>query len=189
MNPAIFEVLNALTMLPSPLILFWRAVNLPGLLAAAAISIQVPFSIAYHVREAVRIYFDEDGCRLDNHWRRMDQTVQHVAQMILTYAVTQSSEYTAVIAAFHVHAMLQLWNPAASNDGRRWTMVAMGVGLYTLPVAVSGRVGLFAYSVVPMVIGSVVAFVPSFRFSGSHALMHACSWLHADALGRILHSP
>jgi hypothetical protein len=177
------ELLNALTMIPSPLILLSRAVDWQGKLSALAISIQTPFAVAYHMREALRIYRCESGCRVDNHWRRMDQSVQHLAQAALTYAVTESIPYTAVVAIFHVYALRMLWSRDTSNDGHRWAMLAVGVGLYTLPVAVSGRVALFAYAVVPMVLGCAVAFLPPFKFTGSHAVMHACAWLHADALG------
>ena len=183
---AVYEVLNAVTMIPSPCILYARAVNFAGLLACSAIATQVPFSIVYHSYESFKISQGIADCRIDNHLRRMDQTMQHIAQIVLTYAITQSVLYTEAIACFHCVACVQLWHPSTTNDGKRWCMVAIGVCAYTLPLLLKHQFIIFSYAVFPMVIGCVFAFVPAFKFNGAHALMHVGGWMHADAIGIIL---
>lgn len=184
------EALNAVTMLPPPIILMWRAQQAQcspyGLLAFAAIACQVPFAVAYHMSESIRIRHGREGCRIDNDWRRADQTAQHVAQVALTYAVTRSLPYTLMAVVWpHGLAIVRLWHRSTSNDGRRWTMIAAGVAVYTLPMLRTSAL-FFAYAVVPMAIGSGVAFVPSLSVRGGHPIMHVLSWLHADAIGQYI---
>ena len=184
-----YEVLNAVTMLPSPLILLLHAsITRPySVVAFVVIAAQVPFSMAYHLREAYRLYTSEEGCRIDNHWRRLDQTTQHMAQLGLTYAITQSWPYTAMALLWHCEAWRQLWDPITSNDRKRWQMIGFGVLLYTAPIAIVD-VALGVYATIPMLVGGCLAFIPQFRFEGSHAVMHALAWMHADAVGYFLHS-
>jgi len=185
---ALYEVLNAATMVPSPLILLSHAsmTRPQSVVASMAIIAQVPFSMAYHLREAYRLYASEEGCRIDNNWRRIDQTTQHFAQVCLAYAVTQSWLYTTLVTLCHCEACRQLWSPTTRNDGKRWQMIGMGILLYTIPMLVT-NVKMFVYATTPMLVGASLAFVPKLKFTGSHAVMHALAWIHADAVGLFLH--
>ena len=166
---AVWEVCNALTMLPTPALLWllcasdaptaWRLRAF-----SCAVAAQVPFSVAYHLREAARAYLEEDGCRIDNHWRRIDQTTQHLAQVAMTLAVSGSATYALASAPMHVLCIAQLWAAATSCDGRRWRGVAVGVLWYCAPMLRDGAWLWFAGAIAPMVVGALAAFVPPFKF-------------------------
>ena len=173
------EVLNAATMLPPPFLLLSHARNPRGFLAFAAIAAQVPFAMLYHLHAAFCIYYTQDA---DEYHRQLDQTAQHVAQLALTYSITGSWPYTLAAAVFHAVALKQLWSEATRNDGKRWRMIAVGVGIYVLPMITQSAL-LFGYATAPMVAGAVVGFVPCCKFRGSHAVMHVLAWMHADAVG------
>ena len=182
-----WEFVNAITMIPPPCILFAHANGWRGMLACVAIAMQVPFSVGYHMHESFKTAGGSAACRIDNNLRRMDQTMQHLAQILITLAVTQSVVYTMIVTNAHLLACLQLWDPDTSNDGKRWCGVAVGVCSYTLPMLYSASgVVLFSYAVIPMVIGCIFAFNPRFKPPWGHGLMHVCAWMHANAIGRAL---
>lgn len=176
------EVLNAVTMLPPPFILLMYACNPSGILAFAAIAAQAPFAILYHIHTAICLWKSEDT---PHYHRQLDQTAQHVAQVALTFAITASWQYTLAAALFHTVALKQLWSDCTKNDGRRWTMIATGVAIYTLPMLFTSTL-VFAYATVPMIMGAIVGFEPHCRFGGSHAIMHILAWMHTDAIGVFL---
>ena len=174
------EFANAVTMLPPPFILYYYATTPSAWILVAAVAAQIPFSMSYHVRMAWERYCEIERCSVDNHWRRMDQTTQHLSQLIVTWALSGDLCYTAVVAAVHCVACGCLWYPATSNDRRRWQPLALGVLLYVKPMGCSLELGA---ALAPMLIGGTVAFVPFCKQPYGHAVFHVCTWAHAVVLG------
>ena len=69
-------------MLGPPIILFQFADTPAACLVLASVVGQLPFSFLYHLRMAHGLYYGHAICAIDNNWRRMDQSAQHVAQVI-----------------------------------------------------------------------------------------------------------
>ena len=185
------EICNALTMPPPPLVLYAFLVHNPAnlqlLLITIAVAAQVPFSISYHLREATRGLFGQQGDRIDNHWRRVDQTTQHLSQLAITFAISASTLYTLASVPLHAIGLLQLWQQETTNDGHRWRPIAVGVVVYCAPMLGASPLHFFE-AMLPMIIGALCAFVPGFKFEGGHAVMHAMACVHATALAHYLTS-
>ena len=107
------ELCNAVTIVPPGALLVCAHWRRRPLLALAG-ALQTPAAFAYHASVA-RL-----GHRIDNDLRRLDQTMQHIAAVCLTYELSGCAvAYTLLAAAYAAYSVRCLWHPATSNDGRR----------------------------------------------------------------------
>lgn len=176
------ELCNAVTIVPPGALLVCAHWRRRPLLALAG-ALQTPAAFAYHASVA-RL-----GHRIDNDLRRLDQTMQHIAAVCLTYELSGCAvAYTLLAAAYAAYSVRCLWHPATSNDGRRCYAVLGSVFFYLGPVLCSPSVGAArkALAFGTMLVGGLLAFVPPAQVLGgwSHAAFHVLLVPHVWSLAR-----
>jgi len=193
------EFANAATMLLPTLAIFLVCVAPPGnapkanapkanaraLLFLAGSALHFPASCAYHVSAALNRLPD----RIDNDLRRLDQTYAHAVAALFTIALVPlnvlGSLFAALSAAINLRGMVFIWDPATSNDGRRWRWLTASTLLPTLPLLARGELHFFATATAAVLIGGL-PFIPIVNrhvFAGwGHALFHVVLALYAHAL-------
>ena len=131
MSPA-QEVGNAVSMvLPTAVLAFnaWADPNSFVTVLLVGSAMHLPVSFTYHLSVAFERYQD----RLDNDMRRLDQSMQHVAGTVFSFALSGSLGYTALNLALNLRGLYYLWAKETSNDGKRWVPVLLCVLMYTAP--------------------------------------------------------
>jgi hypothetical protein len=188
MSP-IQEALNAFSML-LPLLVLAHAYHAhpttQNFLLFLGSAMHIPSSFTYHMSAA----FGRYPCRLDNDMRRLDQSMQHVVGTIYTYALSDgSTSFTLASVALNAYGIAKLWDPATSNDNRRWILVMLSVILYTLPVICinpSQHIRRYIMAVASVLLGGACAFIPKLNtrlFRGwGHTIFHSALAIHAHAL-------
>lgn len=178
------EISNAITMLIPTVCLAAEAVRGAHpmvLVILVGTTMHLPVSFTYHLSAGCGRYLD----RLDNDMRRLDQSMQHVAGTMFSFALSGSVRYTLCVALFNLVGVVQLWGKDTCNDGRRWVLVAICVALYTAPMLFRGDVANFLWAVAVMAIGGIF-FAPELNrhlFRGwGHSVFHVVLWFFAEAL-------
>jgi len=178
------ELANAMTMVASwSVFLFgfiFRCSLRSGLLLVGS-SVHLPASVGYHMNMALEVGRD----RIDNDWRRLDQSFQHVAATIFAFAVSESWGYASFCFCFNAIGVLKLWHVRYSNDEKRWAHVTVGVFLYMLPLLWKRLWFCFGLASGSMLVGGL-GFVhwlnEGFLFGWGHAFFHVMLVVHAYAL-------
>eukprot|EP00960_Hanusia_phi_P053962 762510-Hanusia_phi.AAC.9 len=180
------EFFNAVTMLFPTIALSHYAINWPHpfvvLLLLGTVS-HLPVSFTYHMSVAFSRYDD----RLDNDMRRLDQSMQHVLGAIFSYALSGSFAYMLLNLIYNVYAIILLWDPQTSNDGKRWFPVMISVLMYNAPMAWRSDYENFMIAFFSMGLGGM-SFIPWLNkrfFSGwGHSIFHVALFLYARALAQ-----
>jgi len=89
-----------------------------------------PVSFTYHLLAGLGRHAD----RIDNDLRRLDQTMQHVAIVLFTFATSGSVFYTTLCCKFNAYYIFRLWHPKTTNDGRRFIPINIAAHFYMLPL-------------------------------------------------------
>jgi hypothetical protein len=178
------EFANAFSMVCPAIVTLWCALVYKHTLVTALLVgtlMHLPVSFAYHLFAALQRLPD----RLDNDFRRLDQTLQHVACVIFAYATTGLVHYALACSFFNALGVFMLWHPKTSNDGRRWIPIIMCVHLYMIPMLWRGDGTNFAVAFESMWIGGVF-FVPfinyDFFHGWGHCVFHLALCVHSYAL-------
>lgn len=130
MTPA-QEMCNAVSMVIPAAILMARGLHsVPMACLQIGTLVHLPSSFLYHLNASRRCYTD----RIDNRMRRIDQTMQHVAGTLFSFAISRSAGYTLLICLPNLAWIYYIWHPSTSNDRKRWKGVACSVFLYTIPM-------------------------------------------------------
>ena len=137
-------------------------------------AMHLPVSFTYHLSVAFERYQD----RLDNDMRRLDQSMQHVAGTVFSFALSGSLGYTALNLALNLRGLYYLWAKETSNDGKRWVPVLLCVLMYTAPMLWRGDYQNYGVAVASMAVGGA-AFVSS---GWGHAVFHTVLVVYAQAL-------
>lgn len=140
--------------------------------------VHLPVSFTYHLGVAYGRYNDP----IDNDMRRLDQTLQHVACVLFSYALSHGSVgYMLMNLGINLAGMIWLWDPQTSNDRRRWRPIFVCGVLYLLPVMARGDVLPFIVAFSAFLLGGTAAFV--FNGSGYGSLfLHVMMAVHVYAL-------
>lgn len=130
MTPA-QELCNAISMAIPVLTLVARGVHsMPMACLQVGAIIHFPSSFVYHISVGRKCYTD----RIDNDMRRIDQTMQHVAGTMFSFATSRSGVYTSLACLPNLLWVYRIWHPSTTNDRKRWRGVSCCICLYTLPV-------------------------------------------------------
>jgi hypothetical protein len=145
--------------------------------------VHMPVSVAYHICCAFRRYPD----RLDNDLRRLDQSMQHAVSVMFSYALSGSLLFALLNCAVNAFCIARLWDPAFSNDGRRWRMVLLSILLYTLPMLWRRDFANYAAAAAALAVGGT-CFVPAVNTKAlrgwGHAVFHVAVAAFAAAMAR-----
>lgn len=177
----VHEAANAITMLAPSIVLLRRLresrePNSLLLVLACCTLLHLPVGAGYHAGAALGLY----RCPVDNFMRRLDQTVQHLAGIAFSYALSSGSPaYTLVNAVPNVYWAWQIWQPGCQRG--RWVYVGVSVALYTLPMLVlRGDAGNYLLAMSSMALGGYAAFVSGNPWG--HSAFHLLLGIFAEAL-------
>lgn len=188
------EFANAATMLLPTLAIFLVCVAPPGnaskanaraLLFLAGSVLHFPASCAYHVSAAL----NRLPHRIDNDLRRLDQTYAHAVAALFIIALVPLNVlgwlFAALSAFVNLCGIRFIWDPATSNDGRRWRWLTISAFLPTLPLLARQELHFFITATAALLVGGL-PFIPIVNhhvFAGwGHALFHAVLAIYAHAL-------
>jgi hypothetical protein len=178
------EIGNAVSMiLPTAVLAFnaWTAPHKLVIILCLGSSMHLPVSFTYHLGAAFNRYPD----RLDNDMRRLDQSMQHVAGTIFSYALSGSLKYALLNSLLNLRGVYLLWKTETSNDGKRWVPVLFCVLMYTFPMLWRGDFQNYFVAVASMAIGGV-SFVPELNkkvFLGwGHTIFHITLMIYAQTI-------
>jgi hypothetical protein len=161
------EVANALSMIV-PLwtcgyLVRWP-IDLRRGLYAAGISLVVANSFAYHSACSIGL---AEGV-LDR-LRKLDQTSQHAANVMMAYAISESERYASVVGGYAAGAISLLWVKGA-HDTRAVRRVNLFVTISMVAAAIAWRRD---YANFARVFGTALAAIACFvRGNYYHALSH-----------------
>tara|TARA_B000000557_G_scaffold264721_1_gene271256 strand:+ start:2286 stop:3554 length:1269 start_codon:yes stop_codon:yes gene_type:complete len=174
------ELLNAFTMvLPASIMLFRKLTDKVAFkdeewtawLVIGASLLHAPFSIIYHVRSA----YEMDNDRLDNFWRRSDQSAIHITSILYTIALSRSVNYSILSLVFNGYSIKRLYAKESDSIGAKPRIrILMSVVMYTLPIFWYGDKKRFTKSLQIFTFAST-CFVLSPQLLGyGHSLFHLC---------------
>ena len=178
------ELANAISMLfPAIVTLQCALVHKHTLVTALLIgtTMHLPVSFTYHLLAALKRLPD----RIDNDFRRLDQTLQHVACAIFAYATTGIVKYGLACLFLNSLGIFALWHPRTSNDGRRFIPINLCAHLYMMPMLWRGDTSNFLIAFEAFWMGGVffVPFINYDFFDGwGHFIFHLALGVHSYAL-------
>jgi len=156
--PAAQSFILITTQLP----LSWRAtaINTAAWLHCCA-------SVTYHWRCA----FGLDRDRLENHFRRADQALIHLASVVWGWALSDSTVYGCLLLAYHVPCIVVLWRPKSTGV---WTRLRLLIGIigYLSPLTWRGQVATFCVAVAIIIVSSAVLLLSPMLDGWGHPLFH-----------------
>jgi len=174
------ELLNAFTMiLPASIMLFKKTTDdisfkneeWTAWLVIAATLFHAPFSIIYHVRTA----YEMDTDRLDNFWRRSDQSAIHITSTLYTIAISRSIIYSIFSLIFNGYSIKRIYAKKSDSVGTRPRIrIAISIITYTAPILWYGDKKRFTKSLQIFTLAST-CFVLSPQLLGyGHSFFHLC---------------
>ena len=185
------EILNAITMVFPTLLIGWNVWkgkcknNVPMMVLFIGSAIHFPVAFTYHMNVALNKYKH----RIDNHGRRLDQTVQLMVGTAYSYALSKSLMYTAFSGIVNSYGIWKIWNPKTSNDGKRWMTIMKSVILYTAPILWHGKINQYMLAIGSFLVGGL-CFIPQFNYvilkGYGHSLFHLILTYYAHILVEVL---
>lgn len=174
------ELANALTMLLPGLFLM-RAGNVYDTqLLRTAVLFHMPFSTAYHMGCCLRIFESS----IDNSMRKMDQTMQHISSVIISYITSRHSvAYCCLVCIpLSAHGIYRIW----TNQPRCWVHVSFSMLLYMIPLIwpVSGEMSESSVAVFLTALLSCIFFCMG---GWGHSIFHVFIAAHSLAIASLNH--
>lgn len=144
------ELLNAISLLPHNIILFYYG----NILLKINVIIHLPTAFFYHSY----LIFNNIN-KIDNNLRRLDQTTQLICSCILTFITLKSIIYTLFVSIINIYFIDKLWNSKYTNDNNRWIDIMIDIFLYMIPIFLyENGIYYFFIGIIPISLTGILTF-------------------------------
>lgn len=164
------ELFNAISMGVPYSVCFIALDNPCSAWVAVAFAMICPVSIMLHLG----CYFGRIADVVDNDFRRLDQTLQCTACVLVCAGLGGGAVEVLCTAAISLYTAFHVWNPVTTNDMRRWEPIALAVLASFTPMLSHRQWGSYAAAVGTCGLSAALFCLEShffFRVYG-HSLFH-----------------